>query len=60
LNHKTKNFKLSRGERLNIPINLSYLGLLFVLDFGFWFNSSTREQTLALVSAYITSAIFQG
>lgn len=29
------------------------------LDFGFWFNSETRIQTEALVSAYIMSAIFR-
>ncbi len=29
------------------------------LDFGFWFNSNTKKETEALVSAYITSAVFQ-
>ena len=29
------------------------------LDFGFWFNSDTRRETEALVSAYITSAVFR-
>ena len=29
------------------------------LDFGFWFNPDTRKETEALVSAYITSAVFR-
>lgn len=29
------------------------------LDFGFWFNADTRAETEALVSKFITSAVFQ-